>query len=32
MFCLPFLTLNVPLQIGKCTPCGTCTPGLEPLG
>jgi len=25
------LTLNVPLQIGKCTPGGTCTPGWEPL-
>jgi len=23
--------LNVPLQIGKCTPGGTCTPGWEPL-
>jgi len=20
-------TLNVPLQLGKCTPGGTCTPG-----
>jgi len=25
------LTLNVPLQVGKCTPGGTCTPGWEPL-
>jgi len=25
------LTSNVPLQIGKCTPGGTCTPGREPL-
>jgi len=24
-------TLNVPLQIGKCTCRGTCTPGWEPL-
>jgi len=28
---LLLLTLNVPLQIGKCTPRGTCTPGWEPL-
>jgi len=28
---LILLTLNVPLQIGKCTPRGTCTPGWEPL-
>jgi len=25
------LTSNVPLQIGKCTPRGTCTPGWESL-
>jgi len=25
------ITLNEPLQIGKCTPGGTCTPGWEPL-
>jgi len=25
------LTLNVPYQIGKCTPRGTCTPVWEPL-
>jgi len=25
------LTFNVPLQIGKCTPWGTCTPVWEPL-
>jgi len=25
------LTLNVPLEIGKCTPMGTCTPVWEPL-
>jgi len=25
------LTLNVPLQIDKCTTKGTCTPGGEPL-
>jgi len=24
-------TLNVPLQIGKCTPGGTRTPGWQPL-
>jgi len=24
------LTLNVPFQIGKCTPRDTCTPGWEP--
>jgi len=30
-FYLLLLTLNVPLQIGKCTPRGTCTPGCEPL-
>jgi len=30
-FFLLLLTLNVPLQIGKCTPGGTCTPGWEPL-
>jgi len=28
---LLLLALNVPLQIGKCTPRGTCTPGWEPL-
>ena len=26
-----FFLLNVPLQIRKCTPRGTCTPGWEPL-
>jgi len=30
-FSLLLLTLNVPLQIGKCTPTGTCTPVWEPL-
>jgi len=25
------LGVNVPLQEGKCTPGGTCTPGWEPL-
>jgi len=25
------LTLNVPLQVDKCTLRGTCTPGWEPL-
>jgi len=25
------LTSNVPLQIGKCIPGGTCTPGWESL-
>jgi len=25
------LTLNAPIQIGKCTPRGTCIPGWEPL-
>jgi len=30
-FSLLLLTLNVPLQIGKSTPGGTCTPGWEPL-
>jgi len=24
------LTLNVPFQIDKCIPRGTCTPGWEP--
>jgi len=28
---LLLLTLNVHLQIGKCNPRGTCTPGWEPL-
>ena len=28
---LLLLTLNVPLEIDKCTPKGTCTPGWEPL-
>ena len=30
-FALLLITLNVPLQIGKCTPGGICTPGWEPL-
>jgi len=30
-FALLLITLNVPLRIGKCTPVGKCTPGLEPL-
>jgi len=30
-FSLILLTLNVPLEIGKCTPRGTCTPGWETL-
>ena len=30
-FSLLLQTLNVPLQIGKCTPEGTCTPGWESL-
>jgi len=32
-FSLLLLTLNVPLQKGKCRPTtrGTCTPGWEPL-
>ena len=30
-FYLLLPTLNVPLQIGKCTPGGTCAPGWEPL-
>jgi len=31
IFSLLLLTLNVPLQTGKCTPRGTCTPVWEPL-
>ena len=31
IFFLLLLTLNVPLQISKCTPSGTCTPVWEPL-
>jgi len=31
IFFLLLLTLNVPLQIGKCTTRGTCTPVWEPL-
>jgi len=30
-FALLLITLNVPLQIGKCSPGDTCTPGGEPL-
>ena len=30
-FSLPLLTSNVPFQIGKSTPWGTCIPGCEPL-
>jgi len=30
-FSLPLLTSNVPFQIGKSTPWGTCIPGWEPL-
>jgi len=30
-FSLPLLTSNVPFQIGKSTPRGTCIPGCEPL-
>ena len=30
-FSLPLLTSNVPFQIGKPTPRGTCIPGYEPL-
>jgi len=30
-FIFLLITLNVPLQIGRCTPEGTCTPGWEPL-
>jgi len=34
IFYLPFLILNVPLQIGKCTPRGTCslTSGVQRSG
>jgi len=31
MISLSLLTLNVPLQIDKCTPKGTCTPSREPI-
>jgi len=31
MFSLLLPTLNVPIQIGKCTLRGTCTPGWDPL-
>jgi len=30
-FSLPLLTSNMPFQIGKSTPRGTCIPGCEPL-
>ena len=30
-FSLLLLTLNVPLQIGKCIPRGICTPVWEPM-
>ena len=30
-FSLPLLTSNMPFQIAKSTPRGTCTPGCEPL-
>ena len=29
MFSLLLLTLNAPLQMGKCTPRGTCAPGWD---